>query len=245
MQPADMGQKQMRSTVPIEEACRRVDIHQDESVLILLQHCRDIKQRDTRFRLVSLLLLLGCVSLFIFLQLREYYGSTRQENAVQSGPAYSKQECPSADPQSISSNRLSIALTSMKVQTNNDSGYLNWRGEKHRTSTDAIEISKTGYYFIYLTITFKCDLQHQDEDFQEFRLTLQRSNEGYGPKPKPYNLTTAMDSVGCSPRSDSLTQVRTLTMVQLFSLIEGDHVKVWVNKGLGMIIKSFFGAFQT
>ncbi|XP_060917680.1 uncharacterized protein LOC132992432 [Labrus mixtus] len=244
MQSTDMGQKQTRSTVPTEEACRRVDIYQDKSVLILLQHCRDIKQRDTRFRLVSLLLLLSCVSLFIFLQLREYYGSTRQENVVQSGPAYSKQECPSADPQSISSNRLPIALTSVKDPKNNQSGYLNWRGENHRTPTDAIEIPKTGHYFVYLRITFQCQEQHKDQDYKEFNLILQSFNEGYGPKPEPRNLTTAMDSVGCR-KSGPLTQVRTLTVVQLFHLIERDHVKVWVNKGLGMIISAFFGAFQT
>lgn len=37
----------------------------DESVLILLKHCRDMKQQETRLRLITLFLLLSCMALIL------------------------------------------------------------------------------------------------------------------------------------------------------------------------------------
>ncbi len=53
-----MGQKLAVQTLPNEEACRDsvTNMGPDESVLILIKHCRDMKQQETRLRLVTLLL---------------------------------------------------------------------------------------------------------------------------------------------------------------------------------------------
>lgn len=43
-----------------------IGVSPNEPVLILIKHCRDMKQQETRLRLITLLLLLGCTALFCF-----------------------------------------------------------------------------------------------------------------------------------------------------------------------------------
>ena len=56
----------MQGTLPAEAACQdsTIDMGRDESVLILIKHCRDMKQQETRLRLITLLLLLSCMAAF-------------------------------------------------------------------------------------------------------------------------------------------------------------------------------------
>ena len=63
-----MGQNLTGHTLPAEAACGNamMDMGHDESLLILIKHCRDMKQQETRLRLVTLLLVLSCTTLFIF-----------------------------------------------------------------------------------------------------------------------------------------------------------------------------------
>lgn len=63
-----MGQKVMGPTVPAGAACgdALINVSSDESVLILINHCRDMKRQEARLRLITLLLLLGCTALFVY-----------------------------------------------------------------------------------------------------------------------------------------------------------------------------------
>lgn len=79
-----MGQRLLKKTQPAEAASGDsvIGIGPDESVLILIKHCSDMKQQEMRLRLITLLLLLSCMALILFtgrVDLR------RQENSTSVG----------------------------------------------------------------------------------------------------------------------------------------------------------------
>lgn len=50
-----------------------VRVHrEEESLLILINHCREMKQQEARLRLITLLLLLGCAAAFIFISCADF-----------------------------------------------------------------------------------------------------------------------------------------------------------------------------
>lgn len=58
----------MKHALPAEGACGDavMEMGSDKSVLILLKHCQDMKQQETRLRLITLLLVFSCTVLFCF-----------------------------------------------------------------------------------------------------------------------------------------------------------------------------------
>lgn len=66
--PAVMGQRLLKKTQPAEAASGDsvIDIRPDESVLILIKHCSDMKQQEMRLRLITLFLLLSSMALILF-----------------------------------------------------------------------------------------------------------------------------------------------------------------------------------
>lgn len=83
-----MGQTLMRDALPAEAACGDsvIDMGPDESVLILIKHCRDMKQQETRLRLITLILLLSCIALILFTTGADL---RRQENSASVGQGVS------------------------------------------------------------------------------------------------------------------------------------------------------------
>ncbi|KAE8284748.1 hypothetical protein D5F01_LYC16182 [Larimichthys crocea] len=152
-----MGQKQMGHTLPAETTCKDsiIDMGQDRSALILIKHCRDMKQQEMCLRLITLFLLLICTALFIFmngaiLRQRGISGSNGQESTAEQSPAYSKQ-CP-ADNTSKNSQRLRIHLTPVTIGNVSSKVYMKWNvkfGENYNEEKRAIVIPKTDYYFVY------------------------------------------------------------------------------------------------
>ncbi|XP_041667298.1 uncharacterized protein LOC121525382 [Cheilinus undulatus] len=234
-----MGQKQMRYPLPEEAACRGVDMGQDESVLILLRHCRDMKRQETRLRLVTLLLLLGCAALFFFILLRENSGSSGRGSIDE--PRRAKQEAtsPQAGVQT-NPDRLRIDLTSQNVPNETCPLFLKWEplfGDRHYSEEKrAIRIPVNGFYFFYLKVFFCCKLS-KTKEYDTLSVKLLKWNPQHE-KSKP--LTSEMESAPCK---DDVFRV--LTVGQLFYLNQEDHVRVEVQEGESMIIKSSFGAFYT
>lgn len=63
-----MGKKLMENTPPAEAACGDsvIDIPRDESLLILIKHCKDMKHQETWLRFITLLLSLSFMALILF-----------------------------------------------------------------------------------------------------------------------------------------------------------------------------------
>ncbi|XP_044030889.1 uncharacterized protein LOC122865918 [Siniperca chuatsi] len=239
-----MAQKLMRHTLPAEAACgdAMIDMGPDNSVLILIKHCRDMKQQETRLRLFTLLLLLSCTALFICaigtdLRHNETSGSSGQGTPVEQSSAYSKQErvCPADNPQT-NLQRLRIHLRSVPADNTSDGLYIKWNvmfGEKYNKEKHAIVIPVTGFYFVYVRITLSC--HDGDSNFKRFYVELHNWNEGYN---KTVCLTEAWDGITCTSEWS-----RSVFVGQLFDLLEGDHVRVWIGEGYRLITKSSFGAY--
>lgn len=83
-----MGKKLTGEARPAKAACGDavIEVIPDESVLILIKHCRDMKQQETRLRLATLLLLLSCMALILFntVDLRRERDSAPSEQGVSS-----------------------------------------------------------------------------------------------------------------------------------------------------------------
>lgn len=87
--PAIMGQRLLKNTQPAETASGDsvIGIGPDESVLILIKHCSDMKQQEMRLRLITLFLLLSCMALILFtsrVDLRQQENSTSVGRGVSS-----------------------------------------------------------------------------------------------------------------------------------------------------------------
>lgn len=123
-----------------------------------------------------------------------------------------------------------------------DEHYIQWHvefGEKNVVSAkNAIVIPQTGFYFVYLRIALICPSEHGAADFLRFYVELHSWNKGYN---KTVKLTEAWDGVSCSPRGVT----RNVFLGQLFDLLEGDHVRVWIKEGYKLITKSTFGTYLT
>lgn len=105
--------------------------------------------------------------------------------------------------------------------------------EKH-----AIVIPQTGIYFIYVRIDLSYTCEHRDEKLINFSAELHTWNENYN---KTLKVMSMWHSVHCS--SEELG--RTVFDGQLFDLVEGTHISVWIHKGYRLIRKSSFGAYLT
>ncbi|XP_023253576.1 uncharacterized protein LOC111648055 [Seriola lalandi dorsalis] len=243
-----MGQKLMGPTLPSEAACgdAMVAMGRDESILILIKHCRDMKQQESRLRLITLLLLLSCTTLFVFIKAADLKqcgnsGSIEQRITEEQHPAYSQQErlCPAVNPQN-NSQRPHIHLHSMTTDNRTDGQYIKWKsmfGKEYNEEKQAIVIPQTGVYFIYVTITLLCDEETttQAEDFNKLLVQLRRWNEGYD---KIVPIMDAWNGVTCTSKVP-----RSVFVGQLFDLLAGDHVSVWIEFGYKLVWKSSFGAY--
>ncbi|XP_041816799.1 uncharacterized protein LOC121623551 [Chelmon rostratus] len=240
-----MGQNRMASTLPAEAACGNsvTDMGPDESVLILIKHCRDMKQQETRLRLITLLLLLTCMALFIFntgvgLRQRESTGASGQESAAEQSLDYAKEEKVCATGTPPTNLKQHINLRSVATDNKGDGVYIKWDvmlGERYDPEKRAIVILETGVYFVYLRIALNCLGGDRDGNFKRFYVQLHTWNKGYN---KTVTLTEAWDSIACTPQGS-----RSFFVGQLFELLKDDHVSVWIGVGYEHITKSSFGAY--
>lgn len=86
-----MGKKLTGEARPAAAACGDsvIEMSPDESVLILIKHCRDMKQQETRLRLATLLLLLSCMALILF----NTIDPRRERNSAPSEQGVSSETC--------------------------------------------------------------------------------------------------------------------------------------------------------
>ncbi|XP_026032787.1 uncharacterized protein LOC113027389 [Astatotilapia calliptera] len=243
-----MGQKVMGPTVPAGAACgdALINVSSDESVLILINHCRDMKRQEARLRLITLLLLLGCTALFVYstcanLGQHGKSGSSRDGSAEDQTPAYSKQErgCPEVPHAETVQRQAETQKIHLQSTGKANGSYITWApilGKmNYNKEKNAIVIPTTGIYFIYLRFTLSCNDDVKGSEFQKFHIQLHRWSEAYG------KVTTELDaweSVKCQTKD-----YQTLFVGQLFDRLDGEFLSVKVIDGYNLIKTSFFGAF--
>lgn len=111
-------------------------------------------------------------------------------------------------------------------------------GENYNEEEHAIVIPQTGFYFVYVRIALRCSSEDSDMNFTSFFAELHTWNKNYN---KTLHLMKTWDGVLCTPEGSS----RNVFVGQLFELLEGTHVSVWISEGYRLITKSSFGAYLT
>ncbi|XP_062268346.1 uncharacterized protein LOC133974701 [Platichthys flesus] len=217
-------------------------LDRDQPVCILIRHCRDMKRQETRLRLLTMLLLLGCSALYIFtlcaeLRNREHQSSGDHRAA---GP---HQERLQTAVSSTEKKRFNIHLRqnhSVPKDTGTDERYIMWKqiipedNQCDQTRKDIV-IPKDGVYFIYIRTSLFCRNATGAASSNMFYMQLRFWNENYN---ESRVLTDAREVVSCPP-----VAFRTVSVQQLFDLSEGDHVSVRIGAGYQLINKADFGAF--
>ncbi|KAK5901299.1 hypothetical protein CgunFtcFv8_026187 [Champsocephalus gunnari] len=210
----------------------------DQSVLVLMEHCLEMKRQETRLRLFTLLLLLGCTALLVFGMWARVIqrGSKEEVINVEQSPAYSKQErCPPAGDPQTSFTRLHVSLRSYSNTSSPEGQVLTWDSEFEPASnvTPYIVIPEDGFYFVYLNFAIFCN--PKGAKFRKFGAELHRSSEGYG---VPERLMEVHDGLRCKS-----LQYRNVFVGQLLKLLKKDRLSVLIKEGFDLIHKATFGAY--
>ncbi|KAM7369418.1 hypothetical protein PAMP_013687 [Pampus punctatissimus] len=220
-----MGKKLTRNEGITGDAM--VNMGPDKPVLIL-KHCHDMKKQEMCLRAVTLLLLLSCLTLFIFTISSDSinFGSKGQESA-ESG-AFSRQEAVFPSGLTHTENMSDEQLIQWKVHF----------GDSYNAEKCAIVIPDMGKYFVYVKIVLRC----QNEDrFENPKKTLVVKLQKWNPRyNKTLDLTDAFDDIVCTTGL-----FRTVFLGELFDLTADDHVSVFIAKGYKLINQSSFGAYRT
>lgn len=85
----------------------------------------------------------------------------------------------------------------------------------------------------------RCHNKVHDPDYELFKLELHSWNNGYN---KTVVLAQAWDGLDCSHGSDVS---RNVFVGQIFELLEGDRLSVFIRQGYSLVAESFLGAYVT
>ncbi|CAB1421753.1 unnamed protein product [Pleuronectes platessa] len=210
-------------------------LDRDQPVCILIRHCRDMKQQETRLRLITMLLLLGCSALYIFTLCAEL----RKTEPQSSGEHH--QEKLQAAVSSTEKKTFNIDLRQRHSDHEDPGtdGYIEWEqiipeDNHHDQSRRDIVIPEDGVYFIYFRTSLICNNATGAALSNMFHMELRSWNANYNTS---RDLTETRDGVSCPP-----VAFRTVSVAQLFDLEEGDHVSVRVGAGYELIDDASFGA---
>ncbi|XP_060935941.1 uncharacterized protein LOC133012000 [Limanda limanda] len=207
---------------------------EDQPVCILLRHCQDMKRQETRLRLLTVLLLLGCSALYIFSLWAELRKPDHQSSGEQRAaePLLERQHA-------AGKKRFNIHLSSQHTESSTD-GYIRWEeilfsDQRYDPERQAIVIPEDGIYYIYIRTSLSCVNVSQTALFNMFYMELHRWNDDY---PDSKVLTSSRDGLWCPHQ-----EFGTVSVGGQFKLSEGDHVSVRIGAGYELIYKSTFGAF--
>ncbi|XP_071377286.1 uncharacterized protein [Centroberyx affinis] len=210
----------------------------DESLLVLLAHCRDMKRQETRLRLATLFLLFGCCAVFLFCISPAFKG---QAVTAEFGTAYSKQDSVVKDcPQTILTRPI-IHLTSVKSAEDRSNGtHIKWDatlGEKYYNSSErAIVIPQPGIYYVYMRIALYQKRHEEEHEEERISIKLHTWKDSY---PKDVTIMEAFDGIAATEHVN-----KNVYLGRVFELKTGDLLRVWIGSGYDLIDfrKTFFGA---
>ncbi|KAF6724431.1 Tumor necrosis factor ligand superfamily member 15 [Oryzias melastigma] len=234
--------------VSVKMGCtdKDMEVCTEESVVILLKQCRDMRRQETLFRVATLLLLCFCTTLTLlssfgfgrFTQ-QEKMNSSMQEkmnSSMQERMNSSMQERIPDSGESCSSStngKMHIHLIH-QLNTPRLPPYIPYEPAFNSCLTfenSSVMIPLTGVYFVYARFTLRC----QDSSL-DFSMTVERWSESY---PDTTKLMTATSRLNCMT-----DDFQTVYVGELLDLGEGDQLKVNVSEGYDLINESNFGAFS-
>ncbi|XP_029920494.1 uncharacterized protein LOC115368513 [Myripristis murdjan] len=219
-----------------------IDMGRDESLLLLAKHCRDMRRQESSLRVVTMLLFLSCTAMFILCSFAEI---RRNQSAASDGQtvvaAYSRQD------NSIEGNShggftgMSIDLGSEEHEDPMPNGtYMKWRPNFGHNYYDdkknAIVITQSGKYYIYVSIGLSWNFDDESED-RTINVQLQKWSDRYQ---SDEIILEAWDEV-----PQTLYGKKNVYLGRIFDLTAGSHLKVLIGMGYELIdsTKTSFGCF--
>ncbi|KAM9841117.1 uncharacterized protein ACBR49_014635 [Aulostomus maculatus] len=198
----------------------------DKCLLVLLKHCKDMKQQEVRLRITTVLVLFSCSAVYLYTNFvgsmqRPTFGAQEKEGADVPSPAYSIQPSPCS---TDSPKRLLFHLVSVPTDLTTSGGYLNWKPKitgANDMERRCVMIPQTGFYFVHVMIALSCQAERESQKFHPFFMKMNKWNEGYN---STVNLMDIRDGVTCTQ-----AQSKSVFVGQIFELVKGDHIKQALN----------------
>ncbi|RVE65381.1 hypothetical protein OJAV_G00116060 [Oryzias javanicus] len=196
----------------------------EESVVLLVKQCRDMRRQEMLFRGATLLLL--CFGTALILNSSSFgFGRFTQPNKIEST---AEERIPDAG--SDCSGKMHIHLTQETIYRDN----ITWQLAFNACLTfenSSIMIPQSGVYFVYVRFTLTCE-----HGSTLFSMKVTRWSESY---PATTKLMHAQSDLNCTNN-----YFQTVYAGELLELSQGDQLKVNITQGYDLINESNFGAFS-
>uniref|UniRef100_A0A673WI79 THD domain-containing protein n=1 Tax=Salmo trutta TaxID=8032 RepID=A0A673WI79_SALTR len=197
-----------------------ISMAQQESVVLLLKHCQEMKRQESRLRLVTLFLVLGCAAVFVFTQrvnrdCNEKVSNNHDRLYISSDPLHlllppASSRCNSVPEDYIQWEHEAIGLVHMQNFTYDE--------KKH-----ALVVPQGGRYFVYVGVNFRMpDKDKVSGEIHFLSLKVLKFSNSY-----QYNcpIMEVKDSIPGNRRG-----TRTVYTGQVVALEEGDLLRVSINE---------------
>ncbi|CAB1332459.1 unnamed protein product [Coregonus sp. 'balchen'] len=220
---------------------------QQESVLVLLKHCQEMRRHESLLRFFTVFLVIGCAAVFFFT-----YHVIRDSNQKDTfNPAeYSRQQ----DRQGQNLKKPNAHLTTPTSCNNSvpaeyiqwdhqDTGLVHMQDFTYDEKKHALVVPRGGRYFVYVGINFR--MPDKDEVSREVQL-LSLKVLKYS---KSYEDNRPIMEVRDSLPDDGRRETRTVYTGQVVTLEEGDLLRVSIYEDNYELIDCsgettmYFGAF--
>ncbi|KAG7476786.1 hypothetical protein MATL_G00086520 [Megalops atlanticus] len=227
----------------VEIPCEAPELYdgENQTVLLLLKHCRETKRQECHARIAMGFLLLASLALLFFVQRSQDNSSSCKhvvpapENGVHQRQVDVQNETPVAH------------LTGQ--HNKNPNQYIPWqhemgkgavRGFTYDTQTHALIIPRKGVYNVYMQFTYRKPSSLNCSQFLVLNPSVFKFSSSY---PTVENLMVAYDTVGC----DEQWVYKSIYSAGTFELEQGD--KLMVNSTYPHLVdftddkKTYFGAY--
>ncbi|XP_029565981.1 lymphotoxin-alpha [Salmo trutta] len=204
-----------------------ISMAQQESVVLLLKHCQEMKRQESRLRLVTLFLVLGCAAVFVFTQ--RVNRDCNEKHSLK--PAeYSRQQAIDRQGQNLKPN---AHLTTSSRCNSVPEDYIQWEHEAiglvhmqnftYDEKKHALVVPQGGRYFVYVGVNFRMpDKDKVSGEIHFLSLKVLKFSNSY-----QYNcpIMEVKDSIPGNRRG-----TRTVYTGQVVALEEGDLLRVSINE---------------
>ncbi|XP_029499884.1 tumor necrosis factor ligand superfamily member 15 [Oncorhynchus nerka] len=223
-----------------------ISMAQQESVVLLLKHCQEMKRQESRLRLVTLVLVLGCAAVLVFMQ--RVNRDCNEKDSFKHAE-YSRQQAIDRQGQNLKPN---AHLTTSSRCNSVPEDYIQWEHKKtglvhmqnftYDEKKYALVVPQGGQYFVYVGVNFR--MPHKDKVSGEIHFLSLKVLKFSNRYPDNCSIMEVKDSI-----PDNRRGARTVYTGQVVALEEGDLLRVSINEDNYELIDCsaettmYFGAF--
>ncbi|XP_041755326.1 tumor necrosis factor ligand superfamily member 15 [Coregonus clupeaformis] len=205
-----------------------ISMAQQETVFILLKHCQEMKRQESRWRLVTLFLVLGCAAVFFFTQrvirdCNEKDTFTTAENSRQQAIDRQEQNLKPNAHLTTSSSCNSVPKDYIQWE-HQDTGLMHMQNFTYDENKQALVVPQEGRYFVYVGVNFRMpDKDKVSGKVHFLSLKVLKYSNSYE---NNWPIMEVKDSIPDDRRGER----RTMYTGQVVTLEEGDLLMVSIDE---------------